>query len=185
MLEGTKTLYIDYSRCIGCETCEAVCKFLHDTPRIAMTRTTEGVMVPLYCKHCEKPACQTVCGRGALERDRDGAIVLHPLLCRGCETRNCVMACPYAAFFATCSGVAVAKCDMCASRRAVGLGPACAEMCPCGAIMYVDREEIPSLETEESKRAAQRVMNHIRAPRPRAEAKEDMAEDTPCTACQK
>ncbi|GFM38415.1 (Fe-S)-binding protein [Desulfovibrio psychrotolerans] len=165
MLEGTKTLYIDYAKCIGCETCEAVCKFLYDVPRITMTRTTEGIMVPLYCKHCEKASCMNVCSRGALNRDRDGAVVLQPLLCRGCETRNCVIACPYAAFFATCSGVAVAKCDLCASRRAIGLGPACVEMCPCAAILYVDRADIPALETEESRKAYQRVMDHIRPPR--------------------
>ncbi|MFV0348345.1 4Fe-4S binding protein [Desulfovibrio subterraneus] len=165
MLEGTRTLHIDYSKCIGCETCEAVCKFLYDTPRITMTRTTEGIMIPLYCKHCEKAACMNVCSRGALNRDRDGAVVLQPMLCRGCETRNCVMACPYAAFFATCSGVAVAKCDLCASRRAIGLGPACVDMCPCGAILYVDRDEIAKLETTESQKAHQRVMDHIRPPR--------------------
>lgn len=165
MLEGTKILYIDYAKCIGCETCEATCKFLYDVPRITMTRTTEGIMTPLYCKHCDKAACMNVCSRGALNRDRDGAVVLQPLLCRGCETRNCVVACPYAAFFATCSGVAVAKCDLCAGRRSIGLGPACADMCPCGAIHYVDREEAERMETDESRKAYQRVMDHIRPPK--------------------
>lgn len=160
-LEG-KTLYIDYSKCIGCETCESVCKFLYDTPRIAMTRTTDGIMVPLYCKHCEHAHCMKVCTRGALMRDRDGAVVLQPLLCRGCETRNCVLACPYAAFFATETGVTVQKCDLCASRRDIGLGPACVDMCPCEAIVFVDRTDIASLETEPSRQAYDRVMAHIR-----------------------
>jgi Fe-S-cluster-containing dehydrogenase component len=105
-----------------------------------------------------------VCNRGALMRDRDGAVVLQPLLCRGCETRNCILACPYAAFFATDLGVTVQKCDLCASRRDVGLEPACVEMCPCEAIMLVDRDTVPDMETEESRRAYERVMAHIRPP---------------------
>lgn len=159
-----KTLYIDYSKCIGCETCEAVCAFLYDAPRIVMIRTVDGLMAPLYCKHCEQAHCMKVCARGALMRDRDGAVVLQPMLCRGCESRNCVLACPYAAFFATDQGVTVRKCDMCASRRDVGLGPACAEMCPCGAIMYVDREMIDTLEIDEARAARDRVMAHVRPP---------------------
>ncbi|BFR48465.1 4Fe-4S binding protein [Nitratidesulfovibrio sp. HK-II] len=157
-----KTLHIDYSKCIGCETCEAVCGFLYDTPRIAMARTNDGQMIPIYCQHCEQAHCMKVCNRGALMRDRDGAVVLQPMLCRGCETRNCVIACPYAAFFATDRGVAVRKCDLCVGRRAVGLGPACAEMCPCGAIRFADRDELDELETEASREARDRVLAHIR-----------------------
>ncbi|MFV0422086.1 4Fe-4S dicluster domain-containing protein [Oleidesulfovibrio sp.] len=169
-----KTLFIDYSKCIGCETCEAVCKFLYDTPRIAMTRTIEGIAVPLYCKHCEHAHCMKVCNRGALLRDRDGAVVLQPLLCRGCETRNCILACPYAAFFATDRGVTVQKCDLCAARRDVGLEPACVEMCPCEAIVLADREKILELETEESRKAYEKVMTHIRPPaKSRRSSRED------------
>jgi Fe-S-cluster-containing dehydrogenase component len=58
----------------------------------------------------------------------------------------------------------VAKCDMCAQRRQVGMGPACVEMCPCAAIRYVDRDEIPSLETEKSKQAHQKVLEHLKMP---------------------
>ena len=71
-----------------------------------MARTNDGQMIPIYCQHCEQAHCMKVCNRGALMRDRDGAVVLQPMLCRGCETRNCVIACPYAAFFATDRGLA-------------------------------------------------------------------------------
>ncbi len=157
-----KTLFIDYSKCIGCETCEAICGFIHDAPRINMTRTADGVMVPLYCRHCEKPHCQRVCTKGAVVRDRDDAVVLQPMLCRGCETRQCVQACPYSAVFLSDKGVNVRKCDLCASRRDIGMEPACVAMCPTGAIRYVDRSEIPELETEEAKEAQEKVLKHLR-----------------------
>lgn len=161
-MQEQKTLFVDYSKCIGCETCEAVCRFLHDTPRIAMSRTIEGEIVPLYCQHCENAACQRVCKRGAISRDSRGAVLHDPMKCRGCETKDCLIACPYAAFFATCKGVAVAKCDLCKKRREEEMLPACVEMCPCDAIKYVDRENIASLKTPASEEAFRRVMAHIR-----------------------
>jgi Fe-S-cluster-containing dehydrogenase component len=163
-MSGQKTLYIDYSLCIGCETCEYVCRFTNDTSRIHMTRTVDGVMVPLYCLHCENPKCANACPRGALKKDKDGAVILQPMLCRGCQTKNCILACPHSAMFETDRGVMVAKCDMCAQRRQVGMGPACVEMCPCSAIRYVDRDEIPGLETEKSKEALQKVLEHLKMP---------------------
>ena len=161
-MSGGKTLFVDYSKCIGCETCEAVCRFIHDVPCISMTRTKEGLMVPLYCRHCEKPHCARACPRGALIKDKDGAVILQPMLCRGCETRQCVLACPYSALFLVATGVAVRKCDICAARRALGLGPACAEMCPCGAVKYVERSELPAMATQESEASLKKVMEHLR-----------------------
>lgn len=162
MSEQQKTLFIDYSKCIGCETCEYVCRFIYDLPRIHMVRTVAGVMAPLYCRHCEEPNCAKVCKRGALVRDRDGAMILQTMICRGCETRQCLVACPYSAIFETDKGVMLTKCDMCVTRRQVGLGPACVEMCPCQAIVYVDRASVSSLETPESKAALGRILDHIR-----------------------
>jgi len=159
-----KVLYVDYSKCIGCETCEYVCKFVHDVPRIQMTRTIDGVMVPLYCHHCEEPKCMRACKRGAIVQDQDGAVIHQYLLCRGCESRSCILACPYGAMLETDKGVMITKCDLCASRRQIGMNPACAEMCPCGAIQYVDETELAALKTEEAELAEARVLRHIRKP---------------------
>lgn len=161
-MSAEKTLYVDYSKCIGCETCEAVCGFINDKPRIHMTRTRDGLMVPLYCRHCPEAHCAKVCKKGAILKDRDGALVMQPMLCRGCETRQCILACPYGAIFTTSTGVAVRKCDLCASRRDLNMAPACVEMCPCSAVLFVERDKIPQLETEEAQTSLKRVIEHIR-----------------------
>ncbi len=153
-----KTLYIDYAKCIGCETCEAVCKFLYDQPRIVMAHSAEGQIVPVYCIHCEQAYCMKICPHKAISRDADNAVILNTMLCRGCETRNCMLACPYAGFFESDKGVGSRKCDLCAQRRAEGMEPACAQMCPCGAILYVDRAQLDSVATEESRAVRDRVL---------------------------
>lgn len=161
LLKG-KTLYVDYEKCIGCETCEAVCKFLYDQPSIVMARTRSGRMAPVYCMHCEQAYCMKVCSRGAITRDHENAVVLNPMLCRGCETRDCMLACPYAALFESDKGVGSRKCDLCAGRRDAGLEPACVEMCPCAAISCLDREKVDGLVTEASRKARDSLLAELK-----------------------
>ncbi|MDR0339591.1 MAG: 4Fe-4S binding protein [Desulfovibrio sp.] len=157
-----RTLYIDYSKCIGCETCEAVCKFLYSQPRIVLVRTVAGEMTPLYCRHCVSPSCARVCKNNALTQDEHGAVLLDSMKCRGCETRNCILGCPYGGMLATHAGIGINKCDLCKGRRKHGDLPACVEMCPCGAIHYIEREKIAALESEASRAAEERVLAHVR-----------------------
>ena len=158
----SRKLAINYAACIGCETCEYVCRFTNETPLIHMTRTRSGLMVPLYCHHCEDPHCAKACKQGAIAVDAQGVVLLNTMACRGCDTRQCIQACPYGAMLATDKGVMLAKCDLCSTRRRVGLEPACAEMCPTGAILYTTREELTQAEKPGSLLASQRVMEHIR-----------------------
>ncbi|MHC1753229.1 4Fe-4S dicluster domain-containing protein [Humidesulfovibrio sp.] len=163
MADHEKILFIDYARCIGCETCESACRFVHGQSRINMTRTVGGIMAPVYCRHCENAACIKGCTRGALLRAEDGSVLLNSVLCAGCETKNCMLACPYGGIF--CPGRmddAMAKCDLCQRRLAMGMPPACAELCPCGAIHYVSRAEAKSMATPEYEAAHKKVMDHVR-----------------------
>jgi Fe-S-cluster-containing dehydrogenase component len=160
-----KTLFLDYSKCIGCETCEYVCRFVNDMPRIHMIRAVSGLMAPLYCRHCAEPNCAKVCKRGAIVRDVAGAMVLRSMLCRGCESRQCMLACPYMAVFETDKGVMVVKCDLCAARRQVGQAPACVDMCPTGAIHYGEPEALTALDSPEAREAESRVLACLRPPR--------------------
>ncbi len=164
MADTDLVLFIDYSRCIGCETCEAVCKFVHGQPRINMTRTANGIMAPVYCRHCDSPACVKACTRGALLPAQDGAVLLTPVLCAGCETKNCVQACPFGGIFCTGLDQAVAKCDLCLLRRAVGEAPACVEMCPCAAVHLVPRAELAQFCSPEYEAAHKKVLDHVRPP---------------------
>lgn len=160
--QETKTLYIDYDKCIGCETCEAVCKFLYGQPRIVLVRTVAGEMVPLYCRHCDAPHCVKVCKNKALSVAEDGAVTLDIMKCRGCETRNCILGCPYGGMLASGEGIGINKCDLCSGRRRQGDLPACVEMCPCGAISFIERSEIENAATEASRVAEERVLAHVR-----------------------
>lgn len=162
MAADEKILFIDYATCIGCESCEAACRFVHGQSRINMTRTAGGIMAPVYCRHCESASCIKGCTRGALLRAADGAVVLNPVLCAGCETKNCILACPFGGIFCTGFDDAVAKCDLCLSRRAAGMPPACVEMCPCGAMHHVTRAEAEALCTPEYEAAHKKVMEHVR-----------------------
>jgi Fe-S-cluster-containing dehydrogenase component len=157
-----KTLYVDYSKCIGCGTCEAVCKFIYQIPKIIMTRTSYGLNVPLYCQHCEDPKCVKVCKQKAIFKDEDGAVRLIEERCRGCKTKSCILACPYVAILCTGRESPVAKCDMCVTRA--GLGPACVKMCPCDALMVGERKELDKKQTVEAKEAYERVRKFIICP---------------------
>ena len=155
-------LFIDYSRCIGCESCESACRFVHGQPRINMTRTVGGIMAPVYCRHCESASCVKGCTRGALMKSRDGTVLLNPVLCAGCETKNCILACPFGGIFCTGLDDAVAKCDLCQHRQAMGMAPACVEICPCGAMHFVTRGTAQGLATGEYEAAHKKVMEHVR-----------------------
>jgi Fe-S-cluster-containing dehydrogenase component len=158
-----RTKWVDYSRCIGCESCEAICKFLYGLPRIQMTESDEGLAFPLYCHHCEHPMCAKACPVGAIEKDEITGTVYHdPARCRGCKAMKCMAACPFGAIYHAGGVVPVTKCDLCRDRAPVGLGPACMEICPCEAIHFVTREELAALKTREASTAQKLVMKQIR-----------------------
>ena len=84
--------------------------------------------------------------------------------CIGCKT--CVVACPYGAMEVVVRPVVrnsgaglnvraekaeANKCDLCYHREA---GPACMEVCPTHALIYVDRNKLEQLSAEKRRRAA-------------------------------
>jgi Fe-S-cluster-containing dehydrogenase component len=68
---------------------------------------------------------------------------------------GCLTACPFAAISHTGSFQPVSKCDLCAERRGRGMVPACAEICPSGAILFGTRGEI---ERELRRRVAESLV---------------------------
>jgi carbon-monoxide dehydrogenase iron sulfur subunit len=96
--------------------------------------------VPLSCQHCEEAACVLACPTGAVKRLAPGKPVLvDEARCIGCSM--CVQACPFGVMAMRAGGKVAFKCDLCITRLARGLQPACVSSCPTRAL---------SLEEEES-----------------------------------
>jgi len=149
--------------CIGCATCMSAC---YDSAykrgklavaRLHIVRTKNGVM-PNQCRQCDDAPCANVCPVGALKIGKD-SIELYEELCIGCKM--CTLACPFGAIQVQAEfmpsvdyifepllnlglesevgakSIAV-KCDLCKGREE---GPACVEVCPTGALMFVTGQE--------------------------------------------
>jgi len=141
----------DTNRCTGCGACRLACTIEnqlepeHSWRRIDTFNRTRHPGVPLYhlslaCNHCAEPECMYACPALAYTRDdASGAVLLDESKCIGC--RYCAWACPYdAPVFVAQRGV-MTKCTFCNHRLQQGLKPACAALCPTGALDFVDLPE--------------------------------------------
>ncbi|MBN1683801.1 4Fe-4S dicluster domain-containing protein [Candidatus Bathyarchaeota archaeon] len=132
-------------KCIGCELCEKVCEFLNEKARVNISSTIDGVLVPLTCLHCSEAACVKVCPTGAIYKNEEGFVLIKKNKCIGCKL--CVMICPLGILSFDSDKGFIIKCDLCQDRANNDLPPACVEVCPAGAINYVEEEKIESSES--------------------------------------
>ncbi len=156
----------DTTLCIGCRGCQVACKEWnalpaeenhfwgsYENPRELSARTwrkvkfvepadgpTRWSFLSDTCKHCTEASCLAVCPTGAIRRTSWGAVVVDDGRCNGC--RYCVAACPFKVVDFDESRGRVAKCTFCNDRVDQGLKPACASVCPTGAIAFGDRTEM-------------------------------------------
>ena len=141
-----RVLFIDYSRCIGCQACVQACEEC-DTHKgqsmihLETIRRSDSVQTaPQLCMHCEDPICAQVCPADAIKKTPDGVVqsALVPR-CIGCS--NCVLACPFGVpkYFAKIDQMM--KCDLCYDRTSVGKKPMCATVCPSQALSFMTTEE--------------------------------------------
>ena len=130
------TRVFDYSKCIGCETCSAVCGFMHGGKSLLkVNRTEDGLVYPVACLHCSNAKCQVACKREAIVRGDLGEVLIDYKKCNRCM--DCLSACPVRAI--RLSRGEVVNCDLCLPLRRAGLEPACISMCPANAITLVTK----------------------------------------------
>ncbi len=162
--ENQVAMLYDTTKCIGCRACQNACNDwngnpaepdptgLYDAP-LELSADT-WTIIKLYqegntssfvkhqCMHCLHPACASVCPVGAFRKTAEGPVVYDGEKCIGC--RYCMMACPFRVpkFEWDTPTPLVRKCTFCADRQAQGMGPACVEACPTGALIFGNRGDL-------------------------------------------
>ena len=148
-----KRIVADPLKCLACRTCELACALTHAESADLVEAVIEGgaqpriyveaagqLAVPLQCRHCEDAPCVQVCPTGALFRlNPDSPVLVDQGKCIGCEF--CVQVCPFGVIRVASDGKAIIKCDLCASRLAQGLEPACVASCPVRALSFEEMKE--------------------------------------------
>jgi formate dehydrogenase iron-sulfur subunit len=151
---GQRALLIDITRCIGCHACAAACQELHQFPGdgtdAELSATAYTVVldkgndryVRKMCMHCVDPTCASVCPVAAFSKTAQGAVAYDSNRCLGC--RYCMVACPFEVpkYEYEKALPTVKKCTFCAARQEKGLLPACASVCPSGALKFGKRGEL-------------------------------------------
>jgi formate dehydrogenase iron-sulfur subunit len=162
--ESEVGILYDASKCVGCRACQEACKDWNKLP-VETTDAQELYETPLdlsadtwtliklnksgqadwhffsyQCMHCTDAACVTVCPTGALFKDTRGFVAFDEDKCNGCGycTQFCPFGVPHLETKNLLTGEAkAAKCTFCQDRIWGGLGgPACAEACPVGALVW-------------------------------------------------
>lgn len=133
-----KRLQVDFDKCTGCGLCQLVCAVKHDrqlNPVLARIKIyryePQGLNLPLICQQCAHPPCAAACLMNVITKDAvTGATVRDQQNCIGC--RLCQAACPFEAGTYDYDRDVVLNCDLCGGQ------PACVEICPTGALQYLD-----------------------------------------------
>ncbi len=162
-------LLIDTTRCVGCRACEVACTEVNgqrppdgcddptvfdpqrslDTDRYTIVnrasepgRDGSPRFAKTQCMHCLEPACASACLTRALEKTPEGPVVYHPERCMGC--RYCMVSCPFDVpkFEYGSATPKIQKCSFCFARQKEGKAPACAQVCPTGAVTAGKRDKL-------------------------------------------
>lgn len=137
-----KGIIIRPEACIHCQSCALVCSYgkfgayaLQSAAVHVCELADETFAVPLMCMHCDDPACVAVCPTGALRKNTSGTVLLDQRKCILCGL--CAASCALGNIHLDRLHKRMVKCDLC------GGSPKCADICPAGAIAYVELEENP------------------------------------------
>jgi Fe-S-cluster-containing dehydrogenase component len=115
------------------------------------------------CMHCQNPSCVSVCPVRAMTKDPETGIVDYSKdTCIGC--RYCQIACPFniPKFQWDRAVPQIVKCDLCRNTNLREKGmPACAEVCPAGAIRFGKREQLLEEARARLKAHPDRYVPHV------------------------
>jgi formate dehydrogenase iron-sulfur subunit len=159
---------IDVSTCIGCKACQAACMEwndirdevgscagVYDNPRDLTAKSwtvmryaeveengkLEWLIRKDGCMHCADPGCLKACpAPGAIIQYANGIVDFHQENCIGCG--YCITGCPFNIPRISSVDSKAYKCSLCSDRVAVGQAPACAKVCPTGAIQFGSKEQM-------------------------------------------
>ncbi len=174
-----KAILTDVTKCIGCGECVNACKMINNLPPgkprrwqrddgLSQNNWTSVLSNGKYdvrkqCRHCIEPACVSVCPVGALQKTDIGAVIYDKDICIGC--RYCMMACPYGIPRYEWDSPApyIQKCIMCYDNIKSGKidQPACTNICPTGATIYGDRDELLKEARKRIVNEPKKYLNHI------------------------
>ncbi len=162
----------DLTRCIGCKACVMACKEINGLPKTEVLKLdgnnwtaveqVNGVNIRRQCMHCDDPTCVSVCPVAALQKTEAGPVIYLEERCMGC--RYCVMACPFEIpkYQWNETLPRVQKCIMCYDNLvSKGEQPACTSVCPTGATIFGDREELMDVARERFKNNPGLYVDHI------------------------
>ena len=146
-----KNIFIfDENKCVGCHACIVACmneNGLQSSVRWRNVYSSNDFHFPdlplfhlsLACNHCDEAPCLKNCPALAYSKDeKTGAVIHDPKKCIGCK--YCTWACPFDAPKFNPKINIVEKCNFCNHRIEENLKPACAELCPTGALDFKSTE---------------------------------------------
>jgi Fe-S-cluster-containing dehydrogenase component len=184
----TPAMLVDTTKCVGCRGCEAACSEANKLPppadagkaevfdrfRVTDTKTFTVVnravkgqgdkpstYIKTQCMHCVEPACASACLAKALRKSPEGPVIYKHTVCIGC--RYCMIACPYEIpkFEYEKPLPYIRKCEFCYERQKQGLKPACASVCPSGALTFGTRHEMLELARTRIYQNPDKYVHHI------------------------
>ncbi len=148
----TRAFLLDLSACTGCSACRLACTIENRLEWGTSWRTVTTFNpsrhpaaprfhLSLACNHCERAPCLEQCPALAIRREpATGAVLIDPGRCMGCG--YCSWVCPWDAPRLDEREGVMTKCTLCSERLERGRGPACAELCPTGALRCGELEEL-------------------------------------------
>ncbi len=184
--ENESAMLVDTTLCAGCRACESACAEANALPQPAPDAAVAGVVrdtapevftvvngagpvgrdgderfAKRQCMHCIEPACASVCMVRALDKTPEGPVVYHGDRCLGC--RYCMVACPFEIpkYQYDKRAPLVRKCTFCAARQAEGKKPACASVCPTGALSFGKRGALLELAKGRIYRNPEKYIHHV------------------------